>query len=254
MSEQEAPERPGAGEWVPQVGPGAGGVGELRAAAPACRGCELFGPATQVVFSAGNPSAPIALVGEAPGDVEDTRGIPFVGPAGQLLQRALGEAGVARESVYVTNAVKHFGFTPRGGRRIHATPSVAHVLACRPWLVAELAAVAPSVVVCMGATAARSLLGTGVKVTRDRGRPSVRTTSAGRTIFLVTAHPSSVLRVPDEDGARDKAYAALVADLATLPALVAGGPDAVAGAGGDGDGAQEGLRLPGVDAPGVGEA
>ena len=248
MSGQEAPERPGAQQWVPRVGRGAEAVAQLRSAVPACRGCELFAPATQAVFSAGNPGAPIALVGEAPGDVEDTRGIPFVGPAGQLLQRALGEAGVARESVYVTNAVKHFGFTPRGGRRIHATPSVAHVMACRPWLVAELAAVAPAVVVCMGATAARSLLGTGVKVTRDRGRPAVHTTSAGRTVFLVTAHPSSVLRVPDEDGARDKAYAALVADLATLPGLVAGGPDAVAGSG-DGADAQEGLDLPGAGEP-----
>lgn len=241
----QTPERPGAQEWVPQVGHGPDAVAGLRAAVPACRGCELHEAATQAVFSAGNPSAQIALVGEAPGDVEDTRGIPFVGPAGQLLQRALGEAGVARDSVYVSNAVKHFGFTPRGNRRIHATPSVAHVLACRPWLVAELAAVAPTVVVCMGATAARSLLGTGIKVTRDRGKPVVHTTSAGRTIFLVTAHPSSVLRVPDEDGARDKAYAALVADLATLPALVAGGPDAIAPEEPD-EPVQEGLDIAGV--------
>lgn len=241
----QAPERRGAQEWVPRVGHGPDAVADLRAAVPACRGCELHEAATQAVFSAGNPSAAIALVGEAPGDVEDTRGIPFVGPAGQLLQRALGEAGVARESVYVTNAVKHFGFTPRGNRRIHATPSVTHVMACRPWLVAELAAVAPTVVVCMGATAARSLLGTGIKVTRDRGRPVVHTTSAGRTIFVVTAHPSSVLRVPDEDGARDKAYAALVADLATLPGLVAGGPDAIAPEE-PAEPVQEGLDIAGV--------
>ncbi len=210
-------ERPGAQAWVPDQG----GVDALRAAAPACRGCELWEPATQVVFSAGNPGAAIAMVGEQPGDVEDTRGIPFVGPAGQLLQRAMAEAGVAREDVYVTNAVKHFRFTPKGKRRIHATPDAAHVTACTPWLRAELAAVAPKVVVCLGATAAKALLGPQVRVMRDRGQPMPRETSAGTTVFMVTAHPSSVLRVPDEGDARDKAYAALVADLALLPAMVA---------------------------------
>ena len=216
-------ERPGAQEWVPQ----GAGVDALREAAPACRGCELWEPATQVVFSAGNPSAPVALVGEQPGDQEDLRGIPFVGPAGQLLQRAMEEAGLAREDVYVTNAVKHFRFAPRGKRRIHATPEAAHVTACKPWLVAELAAVAPRVVVCLGATAVRSLLGTQVKVMRDRGTPMVRETSTGTTTFLVTAHPSSVLRVPDD--ARDAAYAALVADLAVVADLAAGrAPEAVA--------------------------
>ena len=219
---QGPPERPGALRWVPgDPGEGAGGVEALRTAAPACRGCELWEPATQVVFSAGNPSAAIALVGEQPGDVEDTRGIPFVGPAGQLLQRALEEAGVARQDVYVTNAVKHFRFTPRGKRRIHATPDAAHVAACAPWLRAELAAVAPRVVVCLGATAGKALLGSQVRVMRDRGQPMPRETSTGTTVFMITAHPSSVLRVPDTDGAREKAYAALVADLATLPALVA---------------------------------
>ncbi len=217
MKDDQAPPRPGAQEWVPE----GGDLDALRAAAPACRGCELWEPATQVVFSAGNPAAAIAMVGEQPGDVEDTRGIPFVGPAGQLLQRAMAEAGVAREDVYVTNAVKHFRFTPRGKRRIHATPEAAHVTACRPWLRAELAAVAPKVVVCLGATAAKALLGPQVRVMRDRGQPMPRETSAGTAVFMVTAHPSSVLRVPDTDGAREKAYAALVADLATLPGLLA---------------------------------
>ncbi len=217
MTQDEAPARPGAQEWLPSDG----GLEALRAAAPACRGCELWEPATQVVFSAGNPTAAIAMVGEQPGDVEDTRGIPFVGPAGQLLQRAMVDAGVAREDVYVTNAVKHFRFTPRGKRRIHATPEAAHVAACKPWLRAELAAVAPRVVVCLGATAAKALLGSQVRVMRDRGRPMPRETSAGTCVFMVTAHPSSVLRVPDVDGARDEAYAALVADLTMLPGLVA---------------------------------
>ncbi len=220
-------ERPGAEAWVPTDG----GIEELRAAAPACRGCELWEPATQVVFSAGNPSAPVAMVGEQPGDQEDQRGVPFIGPAGQLLQRAMEEAGLARDQVYVTNAVKHFRFTPRGRRRIHATPEAAHIAACKPWLTRELQVLAPKVVVCLGATAVRALLGTTVKVTRDRGTPMVRETSTGSTVFLVTTHPSAVLRVPDD--ARDAAYAALVADLALVPGLVEhGAPGAAAVPGG----------------------
>jgi len=213
--DDEAPARPGAQEWVPD----GGDVAALREAAPGCRGCELWEPATQVVFSAGSASAPVALVGEQPGDQEDQRGIPFVGPAGQLLQRAMAEAGLGADQVYVTNAVKHFRFTPRGKRRIHATPEAAHVTACRPWLTAELRAVAPRVVVCLGATAVRSLLGTEVKVMRDRGRPMTRPTSTGEVVFVVTAHPSSVLRVPEEG--REAAYRALVADLAVVAGLAA---------------------------------
>jgi DNA polymerase len=199
--------RPGAQEWVPE----GADVEALRAAAPDCRGCELWEPATQVVFSAGNDSGRVVLVGEQPGDVEDRQGIPFVGPAGRLLQKAVDEAGLAREDVYVTNAVKHFRYTPRGKRRIHATPEAAHVAACKPWLVAELRAVRPEVVVCLGATAVRSLLGTTVRVLRDRGTPLVRETSLGETTFVVTVHPSSVLRGPEDQ--RDSAFAALVADL-----------------------------------------
>ncbi len=216
MSEQDAAvvERPGAEQWVPE----AGGVEELRAAAADCRGCELWEPATQVVFSAGNTTAPVVLVGEQPGDSEDVRGVPFVGPAGQLLQQAMADAGLGREQVYVTNAVKHFRFQPRGKRRIHATPDVAHITACKPWLVRELQEVAPRVVVCLGATAVRALLGTQVKVMRDRGTPMVRETSSGTVTFLVTAHPSSVLRVPEEG--RDAAYAALVADLGLVAGLL----------------------------------
>jgi uracil-DNA glycosylase len=211
---EAAVQRPGAQQWVP---PDAD-LDALRAAAPTCRGCELWEPATQVVFSAGNPSAPVVLVGEQPGDSEDLSGVPFVGPAGQLLQRAMEEAGLARDQVYVTNAVKHFRFTPRGKRRIHATPEAAHITACKPWLVEELRVVAPHVVVCLGATAVRALLGTQVRVMRDRGVPMPRETSRGEVLFVVTAHPSSVLRVPDD--AREAAHAALVADLRVVAGLV----------------------------------
>lgn len=203
----EQPHRPGAQEWVP----GGADVEQLRAAAPHCRGCELWEPATQVVFSAGNPEARVVLVGEQPGDIEDQRGIPFVGPAGRLLQKAVDEAGLAREDVYVTNAVKHFRFTQRGKRRIHATPEAAHIAACKPWLAAELTAVDPDVVVCMGATAVKALLGRDVRVLRDRGVPMTRETSLGEKTFVVTVHPSSILRGPSEQ--REDAFSALVADL-----------------------------------------
>ena len=206
MSETEV-ERPGAQEWVPE----GGGVEALRKAAPECRGCELWETATQVVFSAGSDDARIALVGEQPGDEEDRKGIPFIGPAGRLLQRALEEAGVDRGDVYVTNAVKHFRYRPTapGKRRIHQTPDRVHVEACKPWLSAELRRVQPELVVCLGATAVRALLGTQVRVMRDRGTLLERETSLGDVRFLVTVHPSSVLRSTD----RDAAYAALVADL-----------------------------------------
>jgi DNA polymerase len=199
-------------------------VEALRAAAPGCRGCELWEPATQVVFSAGDVHAKVVLVGEQPGDVEDREGIPFVGPAGRLLQRALDEAGVDRSSVYVTNAVKHFRFTPRGNRRIHATPELAHITACKPWLVAEMRAVAPEVVVVLGATAAKSLLGNDFRVTKHRGEVIRRGTSIGTTAFVPTVHPSSVLRAPDDQ--RDEAYGSLVADLRVVAGLVEGGEGA----------------------------
>jgi uracil-DNA glycosylase family protein len=201
------PDRPGAQEWVPDTDD----VDALREAAPGCRGCELWEPATQVVFSAGNPHGRLALVGEQPGDVEDQRGIPFVGPAGKLLQEALDEAGIAREDVYVTNAVKHFRFEQKGKRRIHRTPDMGHVNACRPWLTAELRAVEPDLVVLLGATAAKSLLGSDFRITRHRGELIERETTTGTVRFMATAHPSSVLRVPPEE--RSEARAALVADL-----------------------------------------
>ena len=195
-----------AAAWVPE---GCRHLPQLREAATDCRGCELWEPATQVVFSAGNPRAPLVLVGEQPGDAEDRQGVPFVGPAGKLLQQALAEAGVAVADVYVTNAVKHFRFTERGKRRIHATPQVSHIKACRPWLEAELTLVDPRLIVVLGATAAKSLLGNAFRITR-RARARARAeTAVGLRRVLATVHPSAVLRAPD--GERDEAFAGLVA-------------------------------------------
>ena len=209
-------DRPGAQQWVPE----GADVEALRAAAPSCRGCELWEPATQVVFSAGAVDARIALVGEQPGDQEDRRGVPFVGPAGRLLQKAVAEAGIDVATTYVTNAVKHFRFTQSapGSRRVHASPDVGHVTACRPWLAAELARVDPEVVVCLGATAAKALLPKDFRVTKHRGQLIVQQTSRGEKTFLGTIHPSAVLRTPEED--RDAAYAGLVADLRTAAAAL----------------------------------
>lgn len=198
-----------AAPWVPEHAD----IEGLKKAAVSCQGCELWQPATQVVFSAGNPRAPLALVGEQPGDVEDRRGIPFVGPAGRLLQDALDEAGVPREDVYVTNAVKHFRFTERGKRRIHATPQVAHIKACLPWLEAELILVDPALIVCLGATAARALLGSTFRVTKQRGQVLELATPVGIRPVLATIHPSAVLRVTAEE--RSGAFAEFVADLRT---------------------------------------
>jgi uracil-DNA glycosylase family protein len=198
-----------AAPWVPEHAD----IAELRRAATECKGCELWKPATQVVFSAGNPKALLALVGEQPGDVEDRKGIPFVGPAGRLLQDALDEVGVPREDVYVTNAVKHFRFTERGKRRIHATPQVGHLKACLPWLEAELTLVDPALIVCLGATAARALLGSSFRVTKQRGQVLELATPVGIRPVLATVHPSAVLRASGED--RDEAFAGLVADLRT---------------------------------------
>ena len=180
----------------------------LRAAAPSCRGCELHCHATQVVFGEGPPDARIVLVGEQPGDREDRDGRPFVGPAGAVLDRALQSAGLQRERVYVTNAVKHFTFEPRGKRRIHQTPRLSDVRACRPWLEAELQAIRPTVVVCLGGTAARSLLGPQARVGQMRGQVLRNTSWA--TAVVVTLHPSAVLRA-DDDGPRQ--FELLVNDL-----------------------------------------
>jgi uracil-DNA glycosylase family protein len=185
----------------------------LRSAAADCRGCDLYRDAEQTVFGAGPKTASAMFVGEQPGDKEDQEGAPFVGPAGHLLDRALADVGVDRDDVYLTNAVKHFKFVPaeRGKRRIHKKPSRGEVLACRPWLLSELNAVRPELVVFLGATAAQSLLGTSFKVTQERGKlVEIPEDIAGRPIAaLATVHPSSVLRAPD----RDAAYDEFVADL-----------------------------------------
>jgi DNA polymerase len=206
-----------AAEYVPS----GADIATLREAANRCRGCELWEPATQVVFGAGNPRATLMLVGEQPGDVEDQRGLPFVGPAGQLLQRAIAEASIATEDVYVTNAVKHFRFTLKGKRRIHATPLVSHIKACRPWLDAELSEVGPELVVLLGATAAKALLGNDFRITRDRGRLIEADVAGATRRLLATAHPSAVLRATDGPD-RAEAYAELVTDLRTAASLAAG--------------------------------
>jgi uracil-DNA glycosylase len=181
----------------------------LRAAAAGCRACELWADATQTVFGQGSSAAQIMLVGEQPGDREDVEGEPFVGPAGHLLDRALEEAGIDRGAVYVTNAVKHFRHQARGKRRIHQKPGREHLDACRPWWQAELAVVAPEVLVCLGATAAQALLSPRIRVTTDRGAPIA--SDLAPHVF-VTVHPSSILRVREED-ARHAELARFAADL-----------------------------------------
>jgi DNA polymerase len=191
----------------------------LAEAVRTCTACELHENGTRAVFGEGRPDARLVLVGEQPGDVEEREGHPFVGPAGKLLNRAMQDAGLDREHAYVTNAVKHFRFTRGSGpRRIHATPEVRHIEACRPWLNAELALLNPEVVVALGATAVRALLGNAYRVTRDRGKllpfevptngedAAVHTTHA-----LITTHPSAVLRTPPDR--KEEAYQALVHDL-----------------------------------------
>src|SRR5579875_1529938 len=206
---------PGAEAFLPA----SADLDALRSAAPACRGCDLYEPATQVVFGAGAAGARLMFVGEQPGDVEDQRGEPFVGPAGGVLRRAVNEAGLGGAPTYVTNAVKHFHFSQRGSRRLHQTPKAAHVTACRPWLRAETVAVRPSLTVCLGATAAKSVLGPDVRVLRDRGAILEQQTLTGAGSVLVTIHPSAVLRAPDEE--RQATYDGLVSDLRTAAEFLA---------------------------------
>jgi DNA polymerase len=168
----------------------------LREAARGCKACPLWRTGTQTVFGEGLKRAGLMLVGEQPGDREDLAGRPFVGPAGRLLDEALAEAGIERSDAYLTNAVKHFKWEPRGKRRIHQKPSWGEIAACRPWLEAELAVVAPHVLVCLGATAAQALYGRDVRVTRDRGKPLE---SPLAPVALATVHPSSILRAPDKE-------------------------------------------------------
>ncbi len=181
----------------------------LVKAAAHCEGCPLFARATQTVFGEGPADARVIMIGEQPGDQEDVQGKPFVGPAGKLLDRAMGDAGLDRGNVYVTNAVKHFKWTPRGKRRLHSKPTAREVNACRPWLEAEFDAIEPEFLVCLGATAAQSLLGRTFRITHQRGR-FVQSDWAAWT--MATYHPSALLRAPDEES-REQMYAELVHDL-----------------------------------------
>jgi uracil-DNA glycosylase len=182
---------------------------ELRRAAAECTRCGLYARATQTVFGEGAEAADLVLVGEQPGDQEDLAGHPFVGPAGKILDRGLDAAGIDRSTVYVTNVVKHFKWTPRGKRRLHQRPNAEEITACRPWLDAEIKEVQPRLVVCLGATAAQALLGRAFRVTKQRGQlvdwdlePSI----------MATVHPSSILRAQDAK-AREAEFAGFVADL-----------------------------------------
>jgi len=188
---------------------------ELRKAATACTACDLHKTGTQTVFGEGSEGAEAMFVGEQPGDQEDKAGKPFVGPAGQLFDQALEEAGIDRQGVYVTNVVKHFKWVARGKRRIHQKPNAAEVAACRPWLEAELEVVKPRVLVCLGATAAQALLGREFRVTRERGRP-VESDLAENVV--ATVHPSSILRADPAD--REREYDAFVNDLRVVAGLI----------------------------------
>lgn len=212
MAPESSP--PGSAQaWVP----GDAGLDDLARAATKCEGCELYEAATQTVFGEGSPTARVVLIGEPPGDKEDRQGHPFVGPSGRVLDRGLEEAGISKDDVYITNVVKHFRFSQGGGgkRRIHKTPDASHVAACEPWLTAELARLEPVVLVTLGATASKALMGSSFRVTRQRGELITLAEHApdaptGHARFLVaTIHPSAVLRAAD----RKAAYNGFVDDL-----------------------------------------
>ena len=224
MSERNSPAEPPAGV----------GLAGLREAAAGCRACELWEPATQTVFGEGPETARVVFVGEQPGDQEDRAGEPFVGPAGKLLDRALGDAGIDRRDAYVTNSVKHFRFTPTPKRRIHQSPGAEHLAACRPWLEAEFAVLQPEIVVCLGAVAAKALISPSFRITREHGQllpwtppgaerdlPDADTDEDAphQTWVIATTHPSAVLRTPDD--ARAAAYDALVTDLRVVATALA---------------------------------
>lgn len=207
-----ATKAPGAEQFLPEDL----ALDSLAAAASSCRGCALYENASQTVFGHGHPDAPIMLVGEQPGDREDVEGRPFVGPAGRLLGRALDDAGIDPDLVYETNAVKHFKFTRKGGtRRIHQKPNRTEVVACRPWLIAEIETLEPQVIVLLGATAAQSLLGTAFRVSAHRGEllylpPETQVQLDPQPLPTATLHPSAVLRDRTD---REQAYKLLVDDL-----------------------------------------
>ena len=199
---------PTAAEFIPSKPT----LPRLREAAAGCRGCDLYEGATQTVFGEGLKKAKVMFVGEQPGDREDIEGKPFVGPAGRMFDKALVEAGIDRSEVYVTNVVKHFKYTMRGKRRIHQRPDAEQIAACRPWLEAELGQVRPQVLVCLGATAAKALLGPRFKVTQQRG---AFVESELAPLATGTVHPSSILRAPDDE-ARRRAYRDFVEDMRAI--------------------------------------
>jgi uracil-DNA glycosylase family protein len=186
-------------------------LASLREAAAGCRGCSLYRNATQTVFGDGPTTAEVVMVGEQPGDQEDRQGRPFVGPAGKLLDRALGDAGIDRRRVFITNVVKHFKFERRGKRRIHRRPAAEEVRACAPWFRSELEVVKPKALVALGATAAQDLFGRAFRVTRERGKPL---DSDLAPLVMATIHPSAILRADDAD--REEEYDRFVGDLRTL--------------------------------------
>lgn len=198
----------GATDYLPEGRPT---LGSLARAAEGCHGCGLYRDATQTVFGEGPAGASIVMIGEQPGDQEDRQGHPFVGPAGGVLDRALTEVGIAREEVYLTNAVKHFKFDERGKRRIHKPPGRTEIVACSAWLDAELRVIRPSVVVCLGAIAAKAILGASFKVTEQRG---VVIDSPDYEV-VATVHPASVLHATD----RRAAFDAFVADLRSVAGM-----------------------------------
>jgi uracil-DNA glycosylase len=207
---------PKPGEPVSSLLPDDLTLDSAREMAAGCKACDLYKRGTQTVFGEGPKRARIMLVGEQPGDAEDLAGHPFVGPAGKLLDRALGEAAIDRRIVYVTNVVKHFKWEPRGKRRIHAKPNAAEIGACRPWLETEIALVKPRVLVCLGATAAQALLGKSFKVSRQRGE---FVESSLAPLVTATVHPSSILRAPDDETRREE-MKRFVADLRKVAAAL----------------------------------
>lgn len=194
---KKAPEKTSAAAFLPKNPT----LARLKTAARNCQACDLWKNATQTVFGEGKTGAQIMLIGEVPGDKEDIEGKPFVGPAGKLLDGALAEAGIDRTEVYVTNVVKHFKWEPRGKRRIHRKPNAKEIAACRPWLDAEIAAVGPRIIVCLGATAAEALLGREFRVTQHRGEVLESGLAA---VVMATVHPSSVLRIAEEETRRQE--------------------------------------------------
>jgi uracil-DNA glycosylase family protein len=209
--------RPEPGHRYPNL-PEAKSLGAWREAAAHCRACDLWKNATQTVFGEGRRSANVVFVGEQPGDKEDVAGKPFVGPAGRVLDEALEAAGIDRETVYVTNAVKHFKWRAAGKRRLHEKPNRSEVAACRLWLDAEIGILKPQVVVCLGATAAQALISSSFRVTRQRGK-LIPSTLAPHV--MTTVHPSSILRAPD-DAARERERKLFVEDLRAVAKVIRG--------------------------------